>query len=122
MVSANTKSKDMKTLKRVLMQLVEVEFIPSLEAMELGKFYYSQVYKTASHLCPCGCGTAWPIPIRDGEWSLNVDGGLTISPSLAHRINCQAHYVILNGEARILRDGLPRESWYPEKHCAQPGE
>lgn len=91
----------MKTVKKVPLQLVEVEFVP--RQMEFGKLYYSKEYKTANHLCPCGCGGQTPIPIKKGEWSLTVSNGkVTIMPSLLRRTGCQSHYIITNGVANIV--------------------
>jgi hypothetical protein len=93
----------MKTLNRVPLELVQVEFIPSYNEMEFGKLYYSQEYKTTNHLCPCGCGQSTPIPVKEGEWSLSISNGkATISPSILHRLYCRTHYVITNGVANIL--------------------
>lgn len=91
----------MKTLKRVPLQLVEVEFIP--REMEFGKFYYSREYKTSNHLCPCGCDQQTPLPIKEGEWNLSINSkGVSITPSILHREGCKSHYIIINGFARIV--------------------
>ncbi len=91
----------MKTLKKVPVELVEVEFIP--EVMEFGKLYYSNKYKCASHLCLCGCGMKAPIPVKEGHWILNNNNNkLTISPSLQHRFECRSHYIITNGIANFV--------------------
>jgi hypothetical protein len=93
----------MKTLKQVPLELVEVEFIPETSQMEFGKLYYSKEYKTTNHLCPCGCGQITPIPVKEGEWNLTINNGkVTISPSILHRMGCQAHYIITNGNANIV--------------------
>lgn len=115
----------MRTLKQVSMELVEVEFIPEREAMEVGKFYYSRQYNTASHLCPCGCGQDFAVPIKDGEWNITISNGkLSVTPSLHHRIQCRAHYIITNGVANIVSHGIPKEQWYARHgfQDSQPGE
>lgn len=90
----------MKTLQKVPLELVEVEFIPPYNEMEFGKLYYSKEYKTTNHLCPCGCGMQTPIPVKEGEWNLSINNGkATISPSILHRLGCQTHYIITNGVA-----------------------
>lgn len=101
----------MKTLRKIPIDLIEVEFIPEKNDMVLGKLYYSDKYKTASHLCPCGCGEEFSIPIKGGEWRIVDTNRLTIEPSLAHRINCKAHYVIQNGSVHLLSGGVPRSEW-----------
>lgn len=110
----------MKTLKRVPLQLIEVEFIPKI--MEFGKFYYSQKYNVSNHLCVCGCGCEAPVPIKDGEWSLsNANGKLTVTPSLHHRHNCQSHYIITDGVANIVNEPIPKSNWYPSYDTHAPG-
>ena len=97
----------MKTLQKIPMQLIEVEFIP--EILEEGRFYYSEKYKTASHSCPCGCKTIYPIQIKKGEWSIINKENLTITPSLYHRINCEAHYIITDGFANIVNYPIEKD-------------
>lgn len=93
----------MKTLNKVPLELVQVEFIPHVSEMEFGKLYYSEKYKTTNHLCPCGCGAQTPIPVKEGEWNLTINNGkATISPSIFHRSGCQSHYIITNGVANIV--------------------
>lgn len=93
----------MKTLKRVELELVEVGFIPDVDDMKFGKFYYSKEYHTTNHLCPCGCGSMTPLPIMEGEWNLKTNNGkVTITPSVLHRSGCKSHYIITNGIANIV--------------------
>lgn len=93
----------MKTLKKVPLELVEVEFIPNFTDMQFGILYYSKEYKTTNHLCPCGCGIQTPIPVKEGEWDLLIENNkVTISPSILHRLGCQTHYVITKGIANII--------------------
>ncbi len=94
----------MKTLKQVPIELVELkegEYMP--EKLEFGKMYYSKEFKVANHLCLCGCGIPAPIPIKEGEWSIsNVNGKLTVSPSLQQLFECRSHYIITNGKANFV--------------------
>ena len=92
------------------MQLIEVEFIP--EKLEAGKFYYSEKYKTASHLCACGCGQNFPVPIKQGEWNITKKEPLTVTPSFQHRIQCMAHYIISDGFANIVNYPKSKEEWF----------
>ena len=91
------------------MQLVEVEFIP--DNMEEGIFYYSKKYSTASHLCACGCGQNFPVPIGEGQWNITQKEPLTVTPSFYHRIQCKAHYIITNGVANIVNIPMPKSEW-----------
>lgn len=93
----------MKTLKKIPLKLVEVEFIPEISEMVFGVLYYSKKYETCNHLCVCGCNTPTPIPIKNGEWSLFIDNGkVTITPSILHRSGCKSHYIITNSIANIV--------------------
>jgi hypothetical protein len=93
----------MKTLKKVPLELIEVQFIPEYNQMEFGKLYYSKEYKTTNHLCPCGCKMQTPLPIKENEWSLIINNGkATITPSIQHRFGCLSHYIITNGIANIV--------------------
>lgn len=94
----------MKTIKRVPLELVLCVYIPNVKDMEFGKFYYSDEYKTANHLCPCGCGMQTPLPIGPGEWQLSwtEDLKITVTPSILHRFGCESHYIITNGGANIV--------------------
>jgi len=92
------------------MQLIEVEFIP--EQLEEGKFYYSEKYQTASHLCACGCGQNFPVPIKQGEWNITKKEPLTVTPSFCHRIQCMSHYIITDGFANIVNIPREKRDWY----------
>lgn len=93
----------MKTIKKVPIELVEVDFIPEIKEMEPGKFYYSREYEVSNHLCACGCGHPTPLPIRNGEWNMVINKEkITISPSILQRFDCKSHYIITNGYANIV--------------------
>ena len=49
-----------------------VEFIP--RELNEGVLYISKQFKTASHLCCCGCGTKIVTPLRPTEYSLTGSG------------------------------------------------
>lgn len=91
----------MKTLKKVPVELVYVEFMP--DTMEFGKIYYSEKYHGSNHLCLCGCGQECYLPIMKNEWSLVDDNGkVTITPSILQRFECKSHYIITNGIGNIV--------------------
>ncbi|HUH26022.1 MAG TPA: DUF6527 family protein [Flavobacterium sp.] len=90
----------MKTLKKIPLKLVEVKHIPS--EMEFGKFYYSEEFSVANHLCPCGCGEQVPVPVKKGEWAIYTKKPLAVSPSFQRRLGCKSHYIITNGNANIV--------------------
>lgn len=93
----------MKTLKKVPLQLVEVEFIPGYNEMEFGNLYYSKEYQVTNHLCACGCGEQVPLPVSEGGWTLIVENNKpTITPSILQRFECRTHYIVTNGIANIV--------------------
>jgi hypothetical protein len=58
---------------------VYVEFIP--KTLESGVLYVSKKFRTASHLCFCGCGTKIVTPLRETEYSLTEHGEhVSLSP------------------------------------------
>ena len=91
----------MKTLKKVPLEIVYIDYIP--EILEEGKFYYSREFNTSNHLCVCGCKHQVPLPIKKGEWNINIqDHTFSITPSILQRFDCKSHYIITNGIANIV--------------------
>lgn len=71
-----------------------VEFIP--KNLDEGIVYISTRFKTASHLCCCGCGQKVVTPLNPAQWSL-TDHGSTVSlaPSIGlGTLPCRSHYWI----------------------------
>lgn len=75
-----------------------VEFIP--EKLEGGILYISQRYRTATHLCCCGCGEEVVTPLGQTDWSLKVaNGNVTLYPSIGNwSFACKSHYWIRDGK------------------------
>ena len=71
-----------------------VEFIP--RDVEFGILYVSERFKTATHLCACGCGTKVVTPLSPAEWQLHREGQtVTLNPSIGNWNDaCQSHYLI----------------------------
>lgn len=71
-----------------------VEYIP--EKIEEGVLYISQRYRTAVHMCCCGCGQEVVTPLSPAEWSVKCNGGLvSMWPSIGNwSYLCHSHYVI----------------------------
>lgn len=93
----------MKTLSRTpfkLMALADGEYVP--ERLEPGIFYHLPWVGGSAHLCACGCGEKCWLPIKDGEWTISDTIRLTVEPSIQQRFACSSHYVIVDGEARLL--------------------
>lgn len=76
-----------------LVDLMPPQFAP-------GILYVSRKYRTASHLCCCGCGTRIVTPLRETGWKLSVDDGkASLWPSIGNSNHpCQSHYVISEGK------------------------
>lgn len=77
-----------------------VEFIPANG--EQGVIYISQRFRTAMHLCCCGCGHEVITPLNPAKWSLRMHAGqVTLSPSIGNwSFPCRAHYWIERGRVR----------------------
>lgn len=78
-------------LQPVFVELIESE-------IEDGKLYISEKYKTAIHLCACGCGGKTVTPLGNGEWSLTKNNdAVTLRPSIGNwkwESPYHAHYYI----------------------------
>jgi hypothetical protein len=66
------------------------------ERLREGRLYVSLKYRTASHLCPCGCGNRVVTPFSSGYWTMRVVlWGVTLQPSIGNwHLPCQSHYWI----------------------------
>jgi len=71
-----------------------VEFIPG--EPKPGVLYISEKYKTATHLCCCGCGSKVVTPLKTAGWRLTTERrGVTLYPSIGNwSFPCQSHYWI----------------------------
>ena len=85
-------------MKRASIQHEFVEDIP--EQLEDGVLYISIRYRTASHLCACGCGDRVVTPIKPPKWHLTFDGDtVSLSPSVGNwQQPCRSHYWIRNNQ------------------------
>lgn len=71
-----------------------VSLIP--EKIEAGTLYISIDFKTAIHLCACGCGNEVVTPLSPSDWELIFDGeSVSLYPSIGNwSLPCQSHYWI----------------------------
>lgn len=71
-----------------------VEFIPN--DLEDGVIYISIEYKTAVHMCVCGCGHKVVTPITPTDWRITFNGRtISLYPSIGNwNFECQSHYWI----------------------------
>jgi hypothetical protein len=69
-----------------------VDAIPS--SLESGVLYVSRKYKTASHLCCCGCGNKVVTPLKPGGWTISTTRGeVSLNPSIGNwSFPCKSHY------------------------------
>lgn len=88
----------MRRLARVHHEFVD--FIP--ERLEAGVLYISRRYRTASHLCCCGCGLEVVTPLNEAKWRVSErDGEVWLRPSIGNwSFPCQSHYWIEGGRVR----------------------
>ena len=74
-----------------------VDFIPTV--LVPGVLYVSKKYRTASHLCCCGCCSKVVTPLKPGGWQFAARrGAATLHPSIGSwALPCQSHYWIRDG-------------------------
>ncbi|PPC95172.1 MAG: hypothetical protein CTY35_09900 [Methylotenera sp.] len=77
-----------------------LEFIP--EHLQTGTLYISLKYKTASHLCCCGCGYKVVTPLNAAKWTLTDHGkSVSLFPSVGNwSFPCKSHYWITHGQIK----------------------
>lgn len=77
-----------------------VEYIP--ERLEPGILYISERFRTASHLCCCGCGLKVVTPLNPAKWNLTDHGSnVSLSPSIGNwGYPCRSHYLIVRNQVR----------------------
>lgn len=94
----------MKTIKQASIFPVYTEFIPERYKMQVGVIYISREYKTASHLCLCGCQCLTVTPLNENGWTLtDSDGLITMTPSIGNfQFECKSHYIITKGIANFV--------------------
>ena len=92
----------MKTLKRIEIFPVFVEYIPNILVQDY--IYISKEFETSVHLCLCGCGNQSIIPlnIKNGWNFIENNGLISFTPSILNT-NCpnKYHYIITNNIANV---------------------
>jgi hypothetical protein len=78
-----------------------VEFIP--EKLEEGIIYITMHYRTAVHLCICGCGNKVVTRFSPTDWKLIYDGKtISLDPSIGNwNFECRSHYWIRKNEIHM---------------------
>lgn len=89
-------------------RLEAVEFMPA--QLEPAVLYVSEKYRTAAHLCACGCGEKVRTQLGDLGWHLTTGRhGPTLYPSIGNwQKPCRSHYFIRDG--RVIWQGAWTES------------
>lgn len=89
-------------------RLEAVEFMPA--QLEPAVLYVSEKYRTAAHLCACGCGEKVRTQLGDLGWHLTTGHhGPTLYPSIGNwQKPCRSHYFIRDG--RVIWQGAWTES------------
>lgn len=96
----------MKTLKKVEIEPVFVDFIP--RELEPNKIYISEEYGVAVHNCLCGCGEKTVMPFDDNRpdlWQLvkEKNGKVSFIGSVGnYSFACKSHYIITNNVANFV--------------------
>lgn len=88
------------------------EFVTLMpKKLEEGVLYISIEYKTATHLCACGCRSKVVTSITPTGWTLSYNGdSVSLNPSIGSwSLPCQSHYWIKNGQV------IWAESWTKEQ-------
>lgn len=91
--------------------------------LEQGVLYISERFKTAIHLCACGCGEKVVTPLNPSGWSVRISGGqATLNPSIGNwSMKCKSHYFIRNNKvvwARPINQQAMRNV-FASDHVAQ---
>lgn len=84
-------------------ELLRVDFMPKV--VEPNVLYVSEKYRTAAHLCACGCGEKIRTPLGPTEWSITQGArGPSLWPSVGSwQRPCRSHYVISDGAVEWAR-------------------
>lgn len=89
--------------KGVRFALQFVDYIPA--QLKERTLYVSMEFATATHLCPCGCGSEVVTPLSPTDWSLVFDGeSVSLDPSVGNwTLPCQSHYWIRKSQVLWAR-------------------
>lgn len=112
-------------------EALEPEFVEEIpRQLTPGKLFISVTYRTATHLCCCGCGNEVVTPIHPTRWALTYDGEtVSLNPSVGSwSLPCQSHYVVRKNRVRWaarwsqekIDAGRERERRDAEAHFSAP--
>src|ERR1043165_3319896 len=117
---------------------VSHEFVDSFPTpMQSGVLYISLPYKTAGHLCCCGCGQEVVTPLSPTDWKLIFDGETaSLHPSIGSwTLPCRSHYFISRGQvewsgawsrdrvaAAQAQDRRAKRQYFSQREATAPAE
>lgn len=81
--------------------------LPPPVTYKSGIIYVSEKYRTAIHLCACGCGNLTVTPLKRGWAITGTDEKPTLRPSVFNANTCGSHYFITDGKVQMLSDPFP---------------
>jgi hypothetical protein len=88
------------------------EFVEEIPPdLEEGRLYVSIRYRTAVHLCACGCGDKVVTPIKPPRFHILFDGdSVSLTPSIGRwQSACRSHYWIEHNQVRWARAWTEKE-------------
>lgn len=94
------------------MNTIRPEFVESAPiTLSPGVLYISERFKTALHLCPCGCGEKVVTPLSPARWQLFRDeSAVSLHPSIGNwDYACRSHYFIRRNRIVWCGELSPRE-------------
>lgn len=103
----------------------EHRFVESFPTpLEPEVIYVSTRFRTAAHLCACGCGTKVVTPLSPASWVLTFDGDtVSLSPSVGNgRIACRSHYFIRANTVIWARPMNDADTAAAQRHDARTRE
>lgn len=115
-------------------RLERVHFMP--KELKQGVLYMSDEFRTAAHLCACGCGAKVRTPLGPAAWSLEeTEHGPTLDPSVENwQKPCRSHYWITGGKVLWCRpsatdeiaagrkwEEMRREAYYRQVYAPKDG-
>lgn len=104
------------------MRLQRVDLIPA--ELQEGVLYVSGKYRTAVHLCCCGCRSKVVTPLKSYAWTLTTQGdAFSLRPSIGNwNLPCRSHYWIIDGRIKwggAYTEEEVREAQLSDRHAQE---
>ncbi|WP_425498125.1 DUF6527 family protein [Oleiagrimonas soli] len=91
---------------------IRPEFVDSAPLnLSPGVLYISERFKTALHLCPCGCGEKVITPLSPARWQVSYSASVvSLYPSVGNwDYACRSHYFIRRNQIVWCDQFAPHE-------------